>query len=83
MQVDRIFSTAQSTRSVHNGRMDFKLIPRPASTPRIQARRTIDAIEADYQRFMLLFWEFHCQLEHWRSQVDERLFTLERKMPPT
>ena len=74
-QVDRIFQPAQSRR------MDYKLIPRPATTPRIERRRSIDAIERDYQTFMLLFWEFHCQLEHWRATVDSRLKAIERKLP--
>jgi len=75
-QVDRIFSPARYTR-----KMDFTPVPRPRTTPRIEARQGVDAIRQDYERFMLLFWEFFNNLEAWRAGVDQRLAAIERRLP--
>jgi len=67
-------------RKISNMR-NFKPIPNPPTTPRIQSRKDIEKIERDYRCFMVIFWTFFNELGEWREGVDKRLMSIERKLP--
>lgn len=75
-EVDRIFNM-RTQSSMYK----FTVVPHPQTTPRIEARKNTNRLEHDYNRFMVLFWEFFNNLNSWRETVEQRLTTIESKLP--
>ena len=59
----------------------FTPIPNPPTTPRIRSRKDIEKLERDHRAFMVIFWTFFNELGEWRETVDQRLTSIERKLP--
>ena len=76
----RICPAVRYTRIMHTTHT-FKVVPNPATSPRIQARKSYEELTREIQRYTQLLWSVNNHLGERLEDAEERLRQLERRLP--
>ena len=80
MHKDGIISSSRYTRTMHTTHT-FKVVPNPATSPRVQARKSYEELTREIQRYTQLLWGINNHLGGRLEDAEERLRQIERRLP--